>query len=84
MGEKSWVRRSEETIAGQGFSCLISDLNCFVLFLFLRGSFSLEVVTAFLALKLAEPEGIFLTRGNHESKNMNKIYGFEGEVSPAF
>ena len=21
-----------------------------------------------------------LTRGNHESKNMNKIYGFEGEV----
>lgn len=47
-----------------------------------RGSFSLEVVTTFLALKLAEPEGIFLTRGNHESKNMNKIYGFEGEVSP--
>lgn len=45
-----------------------------------RGSFSLEVVTSFLALKLAEPESIFLTRGNHESKNMNKIYGFEGEV----
>eukprot|EP00903_Cladosiphon_okamuranus_P017863 g16439.t1 len=45
-----------------------------------RGSFSLEVVTTFLALKLAEPDGIFLTRGNHESKNMNKIYGFEGEV----
>lgn len=21
-----------------------------------------------------------LTRGNHESKNMNKLYGFEGEV----
>ncbi|CAM9682782.1 unnamed protein product [Hapterophycus canaliculatus] len=48
-----------------------------------RGSFSLEVVTTFLALKLAEPEGIFLTRGNHESKNMNKIYGFEGEVREA-
>lgn len=45
-----------------------------------RGSFSLEVVTTFFALKLAEPEGIFFTRGNHESKNMNKIYGFEGEV----
>lgn len=34
-----------------------------------------------LAFKLAEPEGIYFTRGNHESKNMNKIYGFEGEVS---
>ena len=40
----------------------------------------MEVVTTFLALKLADPDGIFMTRGNHESKNMNKIYGFEGEV----
>ena len=40
----------------------------------------MEVVTTFLALKLADPESIFMTRGNHESKNMNKIYGFEGEV----
>eukprot|EP00904_Undaria_pinnatifida_P008607 jgi/Undpi1/4877/HiC_scaffold_19.g08230.m1 len=45
-----------------------------------RGSFSLEVVTTFLAFKLADPKAIFMTRGNHESKNMNKIYGFEGEV----
>lgn len=46
-----------------------------------RGSFSLEVVTTLLALKLAAPKGVWLTRGNHESKNMNKIYGFEGEAS---
>ena len=24
--------------------------------------------------------GMHLVRGNHESKNMNRIYGFEGEV----
>jgi serine/threonine-protein phosphatase 5 len=45
-----------------------------------RGSFSFEVVMTLLTLKVACPEAIYLTRGNHESKNMNKIYGFEGEV----
>mmetsp|Transcript_15393 Transcript_15393/g.19234 ORF Transcript_15393/g.19234 Transcript_15393/m.19234 type:complete len:490 (-) Transcript_15393:160-1629(-) len=45
-----------------------------------RGSFSLEVIVSYLLLKLACPEGIFLLRGNHETRNMNKIYGFEGEV----
>mmetsp|Transcript_360 Transcript_360/g.353 ORF Transcript_360/g.353 Transcript_360/m.353 type:complete len:494 (-) Transcript_360:187-1668(-) len=45
-----------------------------------RGSFSFEVVFTLLALKLAEPSGLHLLRGNHESKNMNRIYGFEGEV----
>jgi serine/threonine-protein phosphatase 5 len=25
-----------------------------------------------------------LARGNHESKNMNKIYGFEGEVKAKY
>jgi serine/threonine-protein phosphatase 5 len=45
-----------------------------------RGSFSLEVVVMLLALKLALPNGLYMTRGNHETKGMNKIYGFEGEV----
>lgn len=45
-----------------------------------RGSFSLEVILTYLLFKFACPDGIYLTRGNHETKNMNKIYGFEGEV----
>jgi serine/threonine-protein phosphatase 5 len=45
-----------------------------------RGSFSVEVILTYLLFKLYDPDCIFLTRGNHETKNMNKIYGFEGEV----
>lgn len=45
-----------------------------------RGSFSVEVILTLLALKVWNPACIHLTRGNHESQNMNKIYGFEGEV----
>jgi serine/threonine-protein phosphatase 5 len=45
-----------------------------------RGSFSVEVVTSLIALKVAMPDAIYMSRGNHETKNMNKIYGFEGEV----
>jgi serine/threonine-protein phosphatase 5 len=45
-----------------------------------RGSFSVETVLTLFAWKLCYPTGVYLTRGNHESKNMNKIYGFEGEV----
>jgi serine/threonine-protein phosphatase 5 len=38
-----------------------------------RGSFSFEVVTTLLMLSLAAPEGLYMLRGNHESKNMNKV-----------
>jgi serine/threonine-protein phosphatase 5 len=37
-----------------------------------RGSFSVEVILLLLSLKVACPESIHLTRGNHESINMNK------------
>ncbi|XP_075079414.1 serine/threonine-protein phosphatase 5-like isoform X1 [Nicotiana tabacum] len=45
-----------------------------------RGSFSLEVILTLFAFKCMCPSAIYLARGNHESKSMNKIYGFEGEV----
>ncbi|XP_031390771.1 serine/threonine-protein phosphatase 5 isoform X3 [Punica granatum] len=45
-----------------------------------RGSFSVEVILTLFAFKCMSPSAIHLARGNHESKSMNKIYGFEGEV----
>jgi serine/threonine-protein phosphatase 5 len=49
-----------------------------------RGSFSVEVILTYLLWKLSDPTCIYLTRGNHETKNMNKIYGFEGEVKAKY
>jgi len=45
-----------------------------------RGSFSLEVVLLLFTFKVLYPNHLHLSRGNHETLNMNKIYGFEGEV----
>ena len=45
-----------------------------------RGSWSLEVILTFFAYKCLYPDDMYMTRGNHESKTMNRIYGFEGEV----
>jgi len=49
-----------------------------------RGSFSVETIFTLFAIKVWCPTAIYLTRGNHESKNMNKIYGFEGEVKSKY
>lgn len=42
----------------------------------------MEVILTLFAFKLLYPDSLYLARGNHESKSMNMIYGFDGEVSP--
>mmetsp|Transcript_22715 Transcript_22715/g.27453 ORF Transcript_22715/g.27453 Transcript_22715/m.27453 type:complete len:484 (-) Transcript_22715:168-1619(-) len=49
-----------------------------------RGSFSVEVIFTLFAFKALNPKSIHFSRGNHESRNMNKFYGFEGEVKAKF
>ncbi|KJE91460.1 type 5 protein serine/threonine phosphatase isoform [Capsaspora owczarzaki ATCC 30864] len=49
-----------------------------------RGSFSLEVILTLFAFKLLYPNHFFLNRGNHETDNMNKVYGFDGEVKAKY
>lgn len=45
-----------------------------------RGLFSVEVVCILLCLKIKFPECVFLTRGNHESRQITQVYGFYDEV----
>ena len=45
-----------------------------------RGSWGLEVFMTLLGWFLHDPKCMYLTRGNHETKSMNELYGFEGEV----
>jgi serine/threonine-protein phosphatase 5 len=45
-----------------------------------RGSFSCEVILLYYALKVLFPTAFYLVRGNHETINMNKMYGFYDEA----
>lgn len=49
-----------------------------------RGSFSVECIFTLFGFKLLYPEHFYLSRGNHESENMNRLYGFEGEVKSKY
>jgi len=45
-----------------------------------RGSWSVEVILTAFAYKWLYPGYMYINRGNHEAKEMNRAYGFEGET----
>ncbi|CAG9466709.1 unnamed protein product [Pedinophyceae sp. YPF-701] len=49
-----------------------------------RGSFSAEVILTLMAFRALDPTCMHLVRGNHETRAMNRIYGFVGEVSAKY
>ena len=49
-----------------------------------RGSWSCEIALLLYAYKWLRPNGFFLNRGNHETDDMNKVYGFEGECKAKY
>lgn len=46
-----------------------------------KGAQSLEVICLLMALKLKYPKQVFLLRGNHEDRNVNRYLGFGQECA---
>ncbi|TPX15165.1 uncharacterized protein E0L32_004723 [Thyridium curvatum] len=49
-----------------------------------RGSWSTEIALLLYANKWLRPKQFFLNRGNHETDDMNRAYGFEGECKAKY
>jgi serine/threonine-protein phosphatase 5 len=49
-----------------------------------RGSWSTEIALLLYANKWLRPKNFFINRGNHETDDMNRAYGFEGECKAKY
>lgn len=49
-----------------------------------RGSWSTEIALLLYAYKWLYPKQMWLNRGNHETDDMNRVYGFEGECKAKY
>ena len=49
-----------------------------------RGSWSTEIALLLYAYKWLHPSAFFINRGNHETDDMNRAYGFEGECKAKY
>ena len=49
-----------------------------------RGSWSTEIALLLYSYKWLHPDAFFLNRGNHETDDMNRMYGFEGECKAKY
>ncbi|KAK8900189.1 hypothetical protein M9Y10_002512 [Tritrichomonas musculus] len=46
-----------------------------------RGIYGTEVLMLLFALKIKYPDNVYLLRGNHETENLSRFYGFYKEIS---
>lgn len=49
-----------------------------------RGNYGIEVLYTILRLKIANPDKVFMVRGNHEDSMLNQRYGFADELYKKF
>lgn len=49
-----------------------------------RGSWSTEIALLLYSYKWLRPSKFYLNRGNHETDDMNRMYGFEGECKAKY